>query len=65
MLSSYIKIQKSLEESYHVAIENRETHVNIPKIIYLGTNANNPEIVYNIERDKQKNCINVYALFIF
>ena len=30
-----------------------------------GKYADKPEIIYNIERDKQKNCINVYALFIF
>ncbi len=31
----------------------------------LGKYADKPEIVYNIKRDKKKNCINVYALFIF
>ena len=30
-----------------------------------GKYAANPEIVYNIKRDKKKNCIYVYALFIF
>ncbi len=30
-----------------------------------GKYADNPEIVYNIKRDKKKNCIYVYALFIF
>ena len=30
-----------------------------------GKYADKPEIVYNIKRDKQKNCIYVYALFIF
>ncbi len=33
--------------------------------IDLGKYADKPEIVYNIKRDKKKNCINVYALFIF
>ena len=33
--------------------------------IGLGKYADKPEIVYNIKRDKKKNCINVYALFIF
>ena len=33
--------------------------------IDLGKYADNPEIVYNIKRDKKKNCINVYVLFIF
>ena len=33
--------------------------------IDLGKYADNPEIVYNIKRDKKKNCMNVYALFIF
>ena len=33
--------------------------------IDLGKYADKPEIVYNIKRDKQKNCIYVYALFIF
>ena len=30
-----------------------------------GKYADKPEIVYNIKRDKKKNCIYVYALFIF
>ncbi len=30
-----------------------------------GKYADNPEIVYNIKRNKKKNCIYVYALFIF
>ena len=30
-----------------------------------GKYAAKPEIVYNIKRDKKKNCIYVYALFIF
>ena len=30
-----------------------------------GKYAANPEIVYNIKRDKKNNCIYVYALFIF
>ena len=33
--------------------------------IDLGKYADKPEIVYNIKRDKKKNCMNVYALFIF
>ena len=33
--------------------------------IDLGKYADNPEILYNIKRDKKKNCITVYALFIF
>ncbi len=33
--------------------------------IDLGKYADKPEIVYNIKRDKKKNCITVYALFIF
>ena len=33
--------------------------------IDLGKYADKPEIVYNIKRDKKKNCIYVYALFIF
>ena len=33
--------------------------------IGLGKYADKPEIVYNIKRDKKKNCIYVYALFIF
>ena len=33
--------------------------------IDLGKYADKPEIIYNIERDMKKNCINVYALFIF
>ena len=33
--------------------------------IDLGKYAEKPEIVYNIKRDKKKNCMNVYALFIF
>ena len=33
--------------------------------IDLGKYADNPEIVYNIKRDKKKNCMNVYVLFIF
>ena len=33
--------------------------------IDLGKYAEKPEIVYNIKRDKKKNCIYVYALFIF
>jgi len=33
--------------------------------IDLGKYADNPEIVYNIKRNKKKNCINVYVLFIF
>ena len=33
--------------------------------IDLGKYADKPEIVYNIERDMKKNCIYVYALFIF
>ena len=33
--------------------------------IDLGKYADKPEIIYNIERDMKKNCIYVYALFIF
>ena len=33
--------------------------------IDLGKYADNPEIVYNIKRDKKKNCMNVDVLFIF
>ena len=33
--------------------------------IDLGKYADKPEIIYNIKRDKKKNCIYVYALFIF
>ena len=33
--------------------------------IDLGKYADNPEIVYNIKREKKKNCMNVYVLFIF
>ena len=33
--------------------------------IDLGKYADKPEIIYNIKRDKKKNCITVYALFIF
>ena len=33
--------------------------------IDLGKYADKPEILYNIKRDKKKNCITVYALFIF
>ncbi len=33
--------------------------------IDLGKYADKPEILYNIKRDKKKNCIYVYALFIF
>ncbi len=33
--------------------------------IDLGKYADNPEIVYNIKRNKKKNCINVYVIFIF
>jgi hypothetical protein len=62
---NYMSAYYVFEGVSDTSFTNRSLRSVVMDGIDLGKYADKPEIIYNIERDKQKNCINVYALFIF
>ena len=62
---NYMSAHYTFEGVSDTSIAERSFRRVISTGIGLGKYADKPEIVYNIKRDKKKNCINVYALFIF
>ena len=62
---NYMSAHYTFEGVSDTSIAERSFRRVISTGIGLGKYADKPEIVYNIKRDKKKNCIYVYALFIF
>ena len=62
---NYMSAHYVFEGVSDTSFTNRSLRSVVMDGIDLGKYADKPEIIYNIERDMKKNCINVYALFIF
>ena len=62
---NYMSAHYVFEGVSDTSFTNRSLRSVVMDGIDLGKYADKPEIVYNIKRDKKKNCIYVYALFIF
>ena len=62
---NYMSAHYVFEGVSDTSFTNRSLRSVVMDGIDLGKYADKPEIIYNIERDMKKNCMNVYALFIF
>ena len=62
---NYMSAHYVFEGVSDTSFTNRSLRSVVMDGIDLGKYADKPEIIYNIERDMKKNCIYVYALFIF